>query len=440
MKMHSGLIACFFCALWLFVTPSQAGMGWLSDVPEACRQAKAQHKDLMVVYKGSNWEKTEDRDIKNMLSCEAVMKPWTDQFVLLELSHPQAGQDDDATTLLILADENNRPYYALNTSSLKQGAYWISEEIGFSKLVREKVASLFSKLPGLQGNDRFRLMGEILQIVNDNGNAVDVSQPYIDWVKELKEKDKQDVSGYKKYTRQQGEIFNQWAQFLVQSNSIRMDCDEQGLDEKTKDEKMKALWTSIVSDPQLSPQLRLLVYCLVGIKSELGDIFSSKTEQDMMPVSEKIVRRIEEISPGSRGAYLLGKKIPSFLLAYAIFTEMEEMLKAGKYDEILQKLEEGEKKLPCDNSIQSNYMLVRGKILIMKGEMDDGLAAIEKAAELMAFSERGRQIEGYLFKFRENRELILELLKEKQQGNSSREQQLKELLFIMLNMEFMIPL
>ena len=119
---------------------------------------------------------------------------------------------------------------------------------------------------------------------------------------------------------------------------------------------------------------------------------------------------------------------------------MDEMLKAGKYDEILQKLEEGEKKLPCDNSIRSNYMLVRGKILIMKGEMDDGLAAIEKAAELMAFSERGRQIEGYLFKFRENRELILELLKEKQQGNSSREQQLKELLFIMVNMEFMIPL
>lgn len=74
MKMHSGLIACFFCALWLFVTPSQAGMGWLSDVPEACRQAKTQHKDLMVVYKGSNWEKAEDRDIKNMLSCEAVMR------------------------------------------------------------------------------------------------------------------------------------------------------------------------------------------------------------------------------------------------------------------------------------------------------------------------------------------------------------------------------
>ncbi len=433
MKINIRLLVAFTCAFFLSSLSVHAEVPWGKDASEACRQAKEQHKDLMILYKGSDWGANASRDISRMLNYDQLMLPLKDKFIFLELPSPQFS-DGTTMTLLVLADAENRPYFSIRTAILDNGPDCFKEELAYAETLRDKFEARFKKLEGLQGEERFRQMGEIIQ--SQELGTILMCKPYTDWAKELMAQDKADISGYAKYRKMKDGEFAQWQQCLITLNTEASRVYEAGMSSAEEAAQIKKVYRSLIDNPDLTPKIRSLI-CFSSIMSlGVSETIDTKSPQVVEKRLNALIQEMKKIDPGSQEAFLVEKLLPGLVWFNYAAEQGKNLMDTGRYDEALLVVNTAEQNAGSSIQAAINFKKMRGKILMMKGDIDAGLAMMKESVDLFPYSTQADDTNYFINRVQENKDLILELLKEHHQGNNSRFEELQEIMAFDVKMAF----
>ncbi len=120
---------------------------WLDSLDEARAAAAAQQKDLLILYRGENFDKPESSP-EPLYDSPHFTDAAQQRYILAEQASPvqkdNAGQDKRAT-VLIFADATGRPYY--NTSpDTSWGMDWLHEELTIAAERRVVVAAIWQEM------------------------------------------------------------------------------------------------------------------------------------------------------------------------------------------------------------------------------------------------------------------------------------------------------
>ncbi|MEI3559765.1 MAG: hypothetical protein V8Q21_11480 [Akkermansia muciniphila] len=185
--LHTLLIACAL----LLPSGTLYGLdGWMTDLEKAKIQAKEQHKDLFIVYKENSWRPEQYGTPESMFTCRAFKERLNKNFILLIQNYPPGYSG--ARSMFLFNLKNIRPTWPLSLSDsvkkerqnvpqcvfatadhipyhvMEQKPSWIyfEAEQEEAKAKREKVLHLVSLTQNVQGEEKYRLMGELFHLAN----------------------------------------------------------------------------------------------------------------------------------------------------------------------------------------------------------------------------------------------------------------------------------
>lgn len=120
--------------------------GWETDMDAARKKAAEQNKDLMIVYKGTDWHPERVGRPEKLLEYKPFQEKARGKFVLVEQATPPGALENNREPVLIFADAKGRPFYGFD-SSLKQGFDWVVEEM---KIAGEKKEGVLAQIASLE--------------------------------------------------------------------------------------------------------------------------------------------------------------------------------------------------------------------------------------------------------------------------------------------------
>ncbi len=185
--------------------PRNPGGGWLTDYEQARKQAKAEGKDLLLDFTGSDWCVWCIRLRKEVFENPSFQRKAPQAFVLLEVDFPRAKPQSDALReqnrklrqafavegypTIYLADADGRPYARTGYDEVGPEIY-LSRLVELREKIRQKRDAAFDQAAEARGPERARHLAAGLLALQP-GIPLDDYLPVIDEILRLDPEDKQ---------------------------------------------------------------------------------------------------------------------------------------------------------------------------------------------------------------------------------------------------------
>lgn len=196
----------FICTSLLCSLPLYGLDGWMTDMEKAKLQAAEQHKDLLIVYKGSSWNPEAYGVPECLFASDLFKKAAQSRFILVEQDYPEdysmptyfptlnttdptatkpgelpvkfSSSIPEKATLCVLSTPSGVIYKSFPTKLLTDADAFVQE---LKKPHGRKIMELSQQIPLAGGDEKYRLMGKLSKLLPVWSTACQLSPLYRQW-------------------------------------------------------------------------------------------------------------------------------------------------------------------------------------------------------------------------------------------------------------------
>jgi hypothetical protein len=365
---------CVLCAVATVsgLTGGEPTEDILDDLEKGQLQAQNESKNVLVIYKGHNWQ--DGNPVSDLLMSPAFRALVKADYVCVS---QMPGETDEMPTTLVFTDEKGRPYYSID-SELASGLDWLEVELQIAKENRKNVIPLLDHLPDkITSEADFKLVGLLIASLPDR--LISFYEPYEKLMNSTLADDTEDMSGLlhmlARKERQKDLNDSIWRQYKA----------AQSMGQEARKTAIQELDRKVKNSNDATPFLRQLV---AYVSQVLMESTSGDKRQDPGNEIDKTFDTVINLDPASKFAENIRLIcLPAMKVVTqdvpAVKSKLAEAKEAGEYASVLQLIDTLEQASPKNNlrMIKQYYDLLR---VMVYCEAGDEARALECAEHIIA--------------------------------------------------------
>lgn len=422
-----GIVSCIGVAFGLD--------GWESNFSAAQKKAADEKKGILIVYRGDGWDPYSYGKPERMFTSERFLNPAKEKYILLEQPYPEKvkGKKGQKETFLLFTDSKGLPYYSVQ-NGMQNGLQWMLDELHWASQMKTQFETVAKKLNDSTGDDKYRASGEFLELVGSN--ITDIYAPYKKLKEETMSLDIDDVSGLHKREAQSKVEGTKFMGILATLGvSYLLQNKEGSLTDEQRRERNLAFWSDSLSQSDMPAFFKVLGKYLMLMDKLEDEEVKQLTDDQFKTMLDEHIDHIVKIAPDER----LSRWLTSFSKEACVVMRLIESVKEFKETDPAKLVSIFDKQLANDQysgvAIQL-FKQLKATGLLRLGKIDEAIVLLKEARDEEPWLPAASEINEYLNKVTEHRQLIVEILKEKQQGNNARQEELNTILKTNLKLGF----
>lgn len=317
---------------------------------------------------------------------------------------------------------------------MQNGLQWMLDELHWASQMKTQFETVAKKLNDSTGDDKYRASGEFLELVGSN--ITDIYAPYKKLKEETMSLDIDDVSGLHKREAQSKVEGTKFMGILATLGvSYLLQNKEGSLTDEQRRERNLAFWSDSLSQSDMPAFFKVLGKYLMLMDKLEDEEVKQLTDDQFKTMLDEHIDHIVKIAPDER----LSRWLTSFSKEACVVMRLIESVKEFKETDPAKLVSIFDKQLANDQysgvAIQL-FKQLKATGLLRLGKIDEAIVLLKEARDEEPWLPAASEINEYLNKVTEHRQLIVEILKEKQQGNNARQEELNTILKTNLKLGF----
>lgn len=391
-------LGCVLCLLM----PAFGMEGWETNEEAARQKAAGQKKDVLVVYRGEDWETRQSVNFSLMFGGREFMEAAGERYVLLELPFPDVPEKGEPQTAVMFTLADGRPFYAINWE-VRYGLDWMMEELAIAQEKRELFLPVIDKINKRSGVEKYKLverLGRIFPYYFAN-----LYPPYREWFEEAYRVDEQNKSLFRWLVAHTKRSRNQRHEIFALMNGApggpgsaeRAAAVEEFM---SRSDALREVKQNMALDYPLD---------------WLRDLYVRKMDADEFKrVSRERWREMADLFPGSKEGRMVDMFGYELTLAVFAFKDWGDhvRLDPGGVAQAVDQFVEREK--PKLRKVRQALMMIKARALVGMGRVDESLELLRKARDVAPWSKNAPVIDEYESGLIKNRKAVIKALEQKQ--------------------------